>query len=148
MSCMYKTTKGLRLRNRGKFSWFDCHRCFLPRNHAFTRNRTTFRKDKIVTRGPPRRLFREELYVDVKNYPMVTTNDDFVILGFKKNEHNLTKKSIFWTLPYWQHQLLRYNLDVMHIEKNFFESIINTIMDVHGKNIEQCQIKNGCCRNM
>ena len=29
--------------------------------------------------------------------------------------------------------MLRYNLDVMHIEKNFFESIINTIMDVHAK---------------
>jgi len=43
------------------------------------------------------------------------------------------KKSIFWELPYWQHQLLCHNLDVMHIEKNFFVNIINTIMDVHGK---------------
>ncbi|XP_039145579.1 uncharacterized protein LOC120282799 [Dioscorea cayenensis subsp. rotundata] len=27
------------------------------------------------------------------------------------------KKSIFFTLPYWKHLLLRHNLDVMHIEK-------------------------------
>jgi len=64
---------------------------------------------------------------------MITTNDDFVILRFKKNEHNWTKKSIFWELPYWQHQLLHHNLDVIHVEKNFFENINNTIMDVHGK---------------
>ena len=64
---------------------------------------------------------------------MVTTYGDFQILGFKENEHNWMKKSIFQELPYWQHQLLRHNLDVMHIEKNFFENIINTIMDVHGK---------------
>jgi len=29
--------------------------------------------------------------------------------------------------------LLRHNLDVMHIEKNFFDNIINTILDVLGK---------------
>ena len=130
--CM-KQQKALRLRNKGKFSWFDCHRCFLPRNHAFRRNRTAFRKGRTVTGGPPRRLFGEELYVEVEDYPMVTTNGDFVILGFKENEHNWTKKSILWELPYWQHQLLRHNLDVMHIEKNFFENIINTVMDVNGK---------------
>jgi len=85
--CM-KQQKALRLQNGGKFSWFDCHRCFLPRNHAFRRNRTSFRKDRIVTGGPPRRLFGEELYAEVEDYSMITTNGDFVILGFKKNEHN------------------------------------------------------------
>ena len=29
--------------------------------------------------------------------------------------------------------MLRHNLDVMHIEKNVFENIFNTIMDVKGK---------------
>ena len=87
-----KQQKALRLINGGKFSWFDHHQCFLPRNHVFRRNRTTFRKDRIVTGGPHRRLFSEELYAKVKDYPMVTTNGDFVIPGFKKNEHNWTKK--------------------------------------------------------
>jgi len=55
--CM-KQQKGLRLKNGGKFLWFDCHRCFLSRNRAFKRNRTAFRKERIVTGRPPRRLFR------------------------------------------------------------------------------------------
>jgi len=29
--------------------------------------------------------------------------------------------------------LLRHNLDVMHIEKNMFENIFNTVMEVKGK---------------
>ena len=61
---------------------------FLPMNHAFKRNRTAFRKGRTVTGGPPRQLFGEELYVEVEDYPMVTTNGDFVIPGFKENEHN------------------------------------------------------------
>jgi hypothetical protein len=47
--------------------------------------------------------------------------------------HNWVKRSIFWELPYWKTNLLRYNLDVMHIEKNVFENIFNTVMDVKGK---------------
>jgi len=93
--CM-KQQKGLRLRNGGKFLWFDYHRCFLPRNHAFRRTRITFRKGRIVTGGPPRRLFGKELYAQVEDYPMVTINGDFVIPEFKKNEYNWTKRSIFW----------------------------------------------------
>ena len=29
------------------------------------------------------------------------------------------KRSIFFELPYWEHNLVRHNLDVMHIEKMF-----------------------------
>ena len=29
--------------------------------------------------------------------------------------------------------LIRHNLDVMHIEKNVFENIFNTVMNVDGK---------------
>ena len=47
--------------------------------------------------------------------------------------HNWVKRSIFWELPYWKTNLLRHNLDVMHIENNVFENIFNTIMDVKGK---------------
>jgi hypothetical protein len=47
--------------------------------------------------------------------------------------HNWVKWSIFWELPYWKTNLLRHNLDVMHIEKNMFENIFNTVVDVKGK---------------
>ncbi|XP_039138852.1 uncharacterized protein LOC120276193 [Dioscorea cayenensis subsp. rotundata] len=43
------------------------------------------------------------------------------------------KRSIFFDLPYWEHNLLRHNLDVMHIEKNICENIVGTILDIDGK---------------
>ena len=43
------------------------------------------------------------------------------------------KKSIFWDFPYWSTNLIRHNLDVMHIEKNVFENIFNTVMNVDRK---------------
>ena len=45
-------------------------------------------------------------------------------------DHNWTKRSIFWDLPYWATNLVRHNLDVMHIEANIFGNIFNTIMNL------------------
>ena len=42
-------------------------------------------------------------------------------------------RSIFWDLPYWKTNLIRHNLDVMHIEKKNFDNIFNTVMNVKGK---------------
>ena len=47
--------------------------------------------------------------------------------------HNWVKQSIFWELPYWKTNLLRHNLNVIHIEKNVFENIFNIVMDMKGK---------------
>jgi hypothetical protein len=47
--------------------------------------------------------------------------------------HNWVKRSIFWKLFYWKTNILRHNFDVMHIEKNVFENIFNTVIDVKGK---------------
>ncbi|KAL0433360.1 UNVERIFIED_CONTAM: hypothetical protein Slati_2670300 [Sesamum latifolium] len=49
------------------------------------------------------------------------------------SEHKWTKKSIFWELEYWSTHLIRHNLDIMHIEKNMFDNIFNTVMDIKGK---------------
>ena len=54
------------------------------------------------------------------------------INGYGK-DHNWVKKSIFWDLPYWENLLLRHNLDFMHIEKYFFDNLINTVLNVPGK---------------
>nr|GEZ96026.1 hypothetical protein [Tanacetum cinerariifolium] len=43
------------------------------------------------------------------------------------------KRSIFWNLPYWKTNLIRHNLDVMHIDKNVFENVFETVMDIEGK---------------
>ena len=43
------------------------------------------------------------------------------------------KGQFFFELPYWQHNLLRHNLDVMHIEKNIVDSILGTLLNIPGK---------------
>ena len=55
--------------------------------------------------------------------------------------HNWVKQSIFWELSYWKTDLLRHNLDIMHIEKNVFENIFNTVMDVKGKTKDNIKAK-------
>ena len=40
------------------------------------------------------------------------------------------KRSIFFTLPYWEDHVLRHNLDVMHIEKNVADNIIGTLLNL------------------
>ena len=100
--CMTRQ-KALRLQNGGKFLCFDCHWCFLSRNHAFRRNRTLFRKGTTITGVPPRRICGEHLYAEIEHNPMLMRDDDFQMPGFKENEHNWMKKNIFWEFPYWQH---------------------------------------------
>ena len=68
----------------------------------------------------------------MKDFPKVTESGPTKLPGFDIL-HNWTKKSIFWDLPYWKDNLLRHNLDVMHIEKNFFDNIFNTVMNVKDK---------------
>ncbi|KAH0709469.1 hypothetical protein KY284_010896 [Solanum tuberosum] len=51
----------------------------------------------------------------------------------RSNDGTWKKRSIFFELPYWQHNLLRHNLDVMHIEKNIVDSILGTLLDISGK---------------
>ncbi|GJT20562.1 tetratricopeptide-like helical domain, DYW domain protein [Tanacetum coccineum] len=43
------------------------------------------------------------------------------------------KKSVFFDLEYWELNLLRHNLDVMHIEKNMSDNILGTLLDLDGK---------------
>ena len=54
----------------------------------------------------------------------------------KRREEALTvrkKRSIFFTLPYWEYHVLHHNLDVMYIEKNIVDNIIDTLMNLDGK---------------
>jgi hypothetical protein len=38
----------------------------------------------------------------------------------------LKRRHIWFTLAYWKDMQIRYNFDVMHIEKNVCDGIINT----------------------
>jgi hypothetical protein len=44
------------------------------------------------------------------------------------------KRKVFsFGCPYWKDNLLRHNLDVMHIEKNVMGNILGTILNIKGK---------------
>ncbi|XP_058742465.1 uncharacterized protein LOC131614952 [Vicia villosa] len=130
--CMDKT-KAFTLDKGGKSSWFNCHRRFLPKNHILRKNMNDFRKGIKVTDLPPPRLSSVEVWNMVRDLPKFTDNGKAIRIPGYGDKHNWTKRSIFWDLPYWKDNLLRHNLDVMHIEKNFFDNVFNTVMDVQGK---------------
>ena len=46
------------------------------------------------------------------------------------------RKSIFFTLPYCETNLIRNNLNVMHIEKNICDNILGTLLNIEGKSKE------------
>nr|XP_009784483.1 PREDICTED: uncharacterized protein LOC104232894 isoform X2 [Nicotiana sylvestris] len=57
-------------------------------------------------------------------------------LGIREREQMMAlgkKGQYFFELPYWQHNSLRHNLDIMHIEKNIVDNVIGTILDIPGK---------------
>lgn len=129
--CM-EDTKSFWLKVGGKPCWFDCHRRFLPKGHPFRRAKDKFIQNKEEKDGPPIHRSSSEVYDCVKSLPQITFGTkagNQEIEGFGK-EHNWVKRSIFWELPYWRELLVRHNLDVMHIEKNVFDNIWNTLMDI------------------
>ncbi|XP_021775699.1 uncharacterized protein LOC110739547 [Chenopodium quinoa] len=126
--CMEKT-KAFCLEHGGKVSWFDCHRQFLPTDHPFRNSKTAFCKNKVEKGAPPHIMSGEELWECVKDLPKATDGPDS-IKRMKNEKKGWFKQSTLWELPYWKHLLIRHNLDVMHIEKNFFDQLIHTVMDV------------------
>ncbi|KAK3205707.1 hypothetical protein Dsin_019753 [Dipteronia sinensis] len=48
-------------------------------------------------------------------------------------ELNWTKKSITFELEYWANLKIRHNIDVMHIEKNVYDNVLGTLLNLEGK---------------
>nr|XP_029151021.1 uncharacterized protein LOC114923968 [Arachis hypogaea] len=126
--CM-EDTKAFWLDYSGKNSWFDCHRRYLPEGHPYRHNKVGFKKNVEEDEEPPIRLSGEQVWERVRHYPKIVDTGGQVRLSGYGVEHNWTKRSIFWDLPYWKDHLVRHCLDLMHIEKNVFDNIMNTVMD-------------------
>ena len=82
---------------------------------------------------------------DIKVYDRV--KDIITIFGKTKkpsSDANIWKKrSIFFDLPYWIDLNVRHCIDVMHVEKNNFDTLIGTL-NIRG-NTKDC-LK--CCLNL
>ncbi|XP_054785879.1 uncharacterized protein LOC129292331 [Prosopis cineraria] len=130
--CM-EYSKSFFLEKGKKVTFFDCHRQFLPLQHPFRRDKKSFYKGCDEKSPISQRFSSDDLWEKVCCLPrMMEKNGTYKLPGFG-SQHNWTKRSIFWDLPYWNTNLIRHNLDVMHIEKNVFDNIFNTVMDVKGK---------------
>ena len=142
LACPYcmDQTDAFQLKNGRKTSWFDCHRRFLPADHSYRRNKKNFKRGRVVVDGPPEILTGEEIWNEVSQLPKTVgcRGNHGKLKGYGET-HNWHKQSIFWELPYWKDHKLRHNLDVMHIEKNFFDNIINTLLNVQGKTKDKIQ---------
>ncbi|XP_058009704.1 uncharacterized protein LOC131183255 [Hevea brasiliensis] len=119
----------------GKQSWFNNHRKFLLANHPFRRNKIAFRKNKTVIKSAPPILSSEEILEQIEHLGLMYVTDMGADENNSRKAKNMgwKKRSIFWDLPYWSTNMFCHNLDVMHIEKNVFENIFNTVMNVEGK---------------
>ncbi|XP_061347422.1 uncharacterized protein LOC133292947 [Gastrolobium bilobum] len=117
---------------------FMGHRRFLHQRHRFRLNKVRF-NGKQDMRNPPTLLSGCEILEQVQNLhvtfgrtPEVNGRGKRARVsdrGAHGNTMQWKKKSIFFELPYWRHNLLRHNLDLMHIEKNVCDNIIFTLLN-------------------
>ena len=104
-----------------KQSWFDNHRKFLPQDHPFRKNKTSFIKNKIVVKvAPPLKsgteILREIESLEIKK----VTKLDVEKTNQATCKHCGWKKiSIFWDLPYWSLNLIRHNIDVSILNRMY-----------------------------
>ncbi|KAG8387793.1 hypothetical protein BUALT_Bualt02G0058100 [Buddleja alternifolia] len=104
-------------------------------DHPFRNQSKQFYNNRIEIDRPPPRLSGEQMRQQVEKLPNITfgTQSGKEKIDRFNRTHNSVKKSIFWQLLYWHTNLIRHNLDVMHIEKNVFNNIFNIVMDVKDK---------------
>ncbi|XP_062100084.1 uncharacterized protein LOC133805932 [Humulus lupulus] len=114
----------------GKTSYVG-HRRFLPSTHRMRRD-TEF-KGQIEGRRPSRRFSCEDILEQVNNLPPQVPGKHLQFGGVKRRrvaeDRNWRKKSIFYELDYWCTNILKHNIDVMHVEKNVCDSLLCTILD-------------------
>ncbi|KAM6543801.1 hypothetical protein CsatB_008248 [Cannabis sativa] len=126
-TCNEDTTS---IRVIGKTSYV-CHRRFLPSNLAMRRD-TRF-DGKVERRPPPRRFTCEEILSQVNTLEPQIPGHHENFGGVKRRRvaetYNWRKKSIFYELEYWSTNILKHNIDVMHVEKNVCDSLLGTILD-------------------
>ncbi|XP_055803422.1 uncharacterized protein LOC129872461 [Solanum dulcamara] len=123
-------TQSISLRNK---LCYMGHRCFLPMNHPWRKNRMLF-DGKVEMGIAPRPLTGDEVLMQLHELGNVSFGKvQKRKRNVSNNAYNLKKKSIFFQLPYWKSLKLRHNLDVMHIERNVSDNILSTVMSMVGK---------------
>ena len=111
-----------RLKNGGKFTFFDCTRRELPPRHKLRQSTTAFRKGVEVTKLPSKCKTAKEIMAWHRRLKVDPSTKRFHGYG---NLHNWTHISLLWELPYAEALMLPHNIDLMHQERNVAESIVS-----------------------
>ncbi|XP_071714751.1 uncharacterized protein [Rutidosis leptorrhynchoides] len=129
-SC-HTRTRLIWLRRNRKFV-FMVHRRWMSKRHAYRKDKYSFDGTKELEMKPTCLTGSDVLNElhglefkfgkEVKDNPVLP--------------YNWKKTSIFFQLPYWKNNVIRHNLDVMHIEKNMLKGV--KVPNGYSANISRC----------
>ncbi|XP_050290515.1 uncharacterized protein LOC126728774 [Quercus robur] len=134
-SCAMKTESQY-LRNGRKFCYMG-HQRWLDVDHDFRKEGMSF-DGSNDTRLAPEAPVASDIIVETEHL-LGRCLGRKCQLAYKKRKRREAdqscwkKRSIFFTLPYWEDHKLRHNLDVMHIEKNVMDNIQSTLLNLKDK---------------
>ena len=146
-------TSSRRLKN-GRKSCFMAHRRFLAKNHEFRLDAASFdgtvemRDCPVQPKGKVISEWTKDIVTDYGKLQKQKKPDKKrkrTVEGAEEGAEDegeyihtvattFKRRCIFFQLPYWKDLLVRHNLDVMHIQKNVFDNIVNTLLEVDKKN--------------
>ena len=139
--CCNKKTRSRCLKKGRKFCYMG-HRRWLDAEHNFWTDCSSFDGTVELEHRPPCLSSVDILHqLESKNVenkfgkeePTRKRRRNEKVVLDKSKQHNWKKKSIFFELPYWKDNLIRHNLDVMHIEKNVCDNVLWTLLNIEGK---------------
>ncbi|XP_019228167.1 PREDICTED: uncharacterized protein LOC109209365 [Nicotiana attenuata] len=130
-------TQSRRLRHGRKFCYMG-HRRFLKSGHKYRNDEKSFDGTK-ETRPAPCPVSGSLVLNQVKDIKFTLGQSSEGVSGVMKNTWK--KRSIFFYLPYWKSNLVRHNLDVMHIEKNVCDNLIYTLLDLGKKSKDNLEAR-------
>nr|XP_017227491.1 PREDICTED: uncharacterized protein LOC108203237 [Daucus carota subsp. sativus] len=104
------------------------HRRWLPSNHRYRTMPLAF-NGEVEERGAPPILSGDEVFKELETLDVQFGKEfakDVPTRGWKK-------RSIFFELSYWKDLYVRHFIDLMHVQRNVFDSLIGTMLGVRGK---------------
>ena len=106
------------------------HRRWLPWDHEWREKDKEFDREK-KHRLRPREWSHAQILEQLNHLDFAPFGTN--VSKTRPSTHmNWTHKSIFFELPYWSKLKLRHNLNVMHVEKNVFDTLVGTILGIEG----------------
>ncbi|XP_074342124.1 uncharacterized protein LOC141679551 [Apium graveolens] len=108
---------------------YQGHCRYLPLHHPYRTQKAAFNGQQEF--GQPRRtLSGEEVLAEQEQIKFEFGKK---MKKAKKVESPWKKKSVFFELEYWKFHHVRHCIDVMHVEKNVYDSLIGTLLNMRHK---------------